>query len=376
MTAKLGKNGAKLNRMFGGYAKNLMTIYVLFYIAVFPLCMHDRYYDILKFRFKLFWMPTLIYGIFFALLGLFYFVADRLYNEGNLRKSFFESLKNKGWKKYISQTDIAMTALILIFSLSTALAEYPYEAFWGDRGRYQGLLLWLMFYIAYILITRFYEYKKWHIYAYMLGASAVVVWGIFNFFLITFGMFEGTKDEFKYTFVSSIGNINTYCNFAGMLFGVSAGMFVLAEKPLETILTYISLAIASFGLVMGLSDNALLSVAIVIAVIPLFIIKNRIHIAKFFMVISTYLAALKITSIITKSGIETMNDLDPSQQITLAGKSFFTTVLVISLLIALIAAAYTYVKKEKDEAKDVKLFKLLWKIILAAGICMIVAIIV
>ena len=371
-----GKNDAKLKNMFGKIAKNLMTIYVLFYLAVFPLCIHDHYYDILTFRFGLFWKPTLAYGIIFALLGLFYLVADNLYNEGKIRKNFFDSLKNKGWKKYISSTDIAFTVLILIFSLSTALAEYPYEAFWGNRGRWHGLLIWLMFYIAYILITRFYEYKKWHLYAFLLSASLVVIWAVFNFFLINFGMFEDTKDEYKYTFVSSIGNINTYCNFTGMFFGVAAAMFVLAEKPIENILIYIALAIAAFGQIMGLSENAALSTAIVLAVLPLCIVKTRTHIAKFFMVMSTYLAAMKITSVLTTLGYETMNDLDPSLQITTAGKSFFTTVLTAVLLLTAIVAVYTFKKKEKPDTKDVKIFRLFWMLMLAAGIILIIAVFV
>ena len=363
-----GKNGIKLENMFGKIARNLMTTYVLFYLAVFPLCMHDHYYDILTFRFGLFWKPTIAYGIFFSLMGLFYLIADNLYNEGKNRKNFITSLKNKGWKKYITKTDIAFTALILIFSLSTALAEYPYEAFWGERGRWQGLFIWLMFYIAYILITRFYEFKKWHLYAFMLCASIVVIWGIFNFFFINFGMFEETKDDYMYSFVSSIGNINTYCNFTGMFFGVSSVLFILAEKPLENILIYIAVAIASFGQIMGLSDNAALSTAIVLAVIPLCIIKNRTHIAKFFVVMSTYLAAMKITYTIAATGIGTINDPDPSMQISMGGKSFFTAFLVFVLLLTAILVVYAYKQREKTDLKDVKQFKLLWKILVAAAV--------
>ena len=373
---KKSKTGEKLNVMFGKMAKNLMTIYVLFYLAVFPLCIHDHYYDILTFRYGLFWKPTLVYGIVFALMGLFYLLADKLYNKGEIGKSFFGSLKNKGWKKYISSTDIAFTALILLFALSTAFAEYPYEAFWGNRGRWQGLLLWLMFYIAYILITRFYEFKKWHLYAFLFGASIVVIWAIFNFFFINFGMFVDTKDDYKYSFVSSIGNINTYCNFTGMFFGVASALFILSEKPVENILVYIALAIASFGQIMGLSDNAALSTAIVLAVLPLCIVKNRTHLVKFFMVMFTYLAAMKITSVITKTGIGTINDPDPSMQISMAGKSFFAVLLTIILVITVISAAYAYKKRENTDIKDVKIFKLFWKLLIAAGIILTVAIFV
>ena len=369
-----GKNDAKLKNMFGKIAKNLMTIYVLFYLAVFPLCIHDHYYDILTFRFGLFWKPTLVYGIVFVLLGLFYLVADKLYNEGKIIKSFIGSLKNKGWKKYITKTDISFTALILIFSLSTALAEYPYEAFWGNRGRWQGLLTGRMFYIAYILVTRFYEYKKWHFYAFLLCASLVVIWAMFNFFLINFGMFEDTKDDYKYTFVSSIGNINTYCNYTGMFFGVASALFILSEKMPENILIFVSLAIASFGQVMGLSENAALSTAIVLAVLPLCIVRTRMHIAKFFMAMLTYLAAMKITQVSTTLGYETMNDLDPSLQITIAGKGFFSILLTAVLIITVLSAVYALRKKGTEDTKDVKIFRLFWTILIAAGICTIVTV--
>lgn len=370
-----GKNDAKLKNMFGKIARNLMTIYVLFYLAVFPLCIHDRYFDILSFRFGLFWKPTLCYGIILALLGFFYLLADRLYNDGRIAESFILSLKNKGWKSYISSTDIAFTALILIFTLSTALAEYPYEAFWGNRGRWQGLLIWLMFYIAYILITRFYEYKRWHIYAFMLGASAVCIWGICNFFLITFGMFEGANDDLKYTFVSSIGNINTYSNFTGIFYGVAAVMFILSEKPLELLFTYLMLVIASFAQIMGLSDSAALSTGIVLALIPVVIIKNRAHIAKFLITASTYLAAMKITSIITLSGIETMNDPDPSLQITIAGKGIFTTALIALLLITVLFSVVTFRTKNKED-NVTKRFRLFWKLLLAVGACALIIILI
>ncbi len=366
-----GKIDTRLKNIFGKIAQYLMSIYVLFYLAVFPLCIHDRYFDILVFRFRLFWKPTLAYGIIFALLGLFFLLADQLYNSGSIRRNFMGSLKNKGWKKYISSTDIAFTSLILIFSLSTALAEYPYEAFWGNRGRWQGLLIWLMFYIAYILITRFYKYKKWHIYAFMIGASIVCIWGICNFFLMTFGMFEGANEKFKYIFVSSIGNINNYCNFTGIFYGASVVMFVLSEKPWETVLTYLFIVIAGFAQIMGLSDSAVLSTGIVFAATPLFIIKNRTHIVRFFIVVSTYLAAMKITSLITQSGIETMNDPDPSLQITIAGKGNFSVALITILVITVMVAVCVKLKEKAKNHDMPKKFRLFWKLSLASGACVL-----
>ena len=71
-----GPESARINQRFGRITSTLMTIYVLFYLCVFPLATHDKYFDILDFRFKLYWIPTLIYGILFLVLGILYLLSD------------------------------------------------------------------------------------------------------------------------------------------------------------------------------------------------------------------------------------------------------------------------------------------------------------
>ena len=125
---------------------------------------------------------------------------------------------------------------------------------------------------------------------------------------------------------------------------------------------------------MGLSDNAALSTAIVLAVIPLCIIKNRTHIAKFFVVMSTYLAAMKITYTIAATGVGTINDPDPSMQISMGGKGFFNAFLVFVLLLTAISVVYAHKKREKTDLKDVKQFELFWKILVVAAVILSVTV--
>ena len=419
------KSEAQINRLFGKMAHGLMEIYVLFYLCIFPLCMRDRYFDILTFRFELFWKPTLVYGGIFAILGLVYLLSDSLYNGGEIRRGFFEGLKEivktsrdesnnhdskirnsnegsrigdgsrkKSDKKtlpdkindvirylHISTEDILITVLIILFAISTALAEYPYEAFWGDRGRNQGLLIWMMFYLAYILISRFYRYKKWHIYAYMLFSSIVCVWGILNFFLITFGMFENADDIFKYTFASSIGNINTYTNFTAMLYGVTVAVFISSEKIIETIFAFAVLLIASFAQIMGVSDNVVLSTGIVLAMAPIVLWKNKQSIIKYVVVCLTYLSALKITSCIVKTGIKTMNKTNESVQISLAGTGFISILIALFtiILVVLVLTEFKSLSRKKAEAVmgdagRIKTLRHIWLIFVALGACAVVVV--
>ncbi|WP_036608046.1 O-antigen ligase family protein [Oribacterium sp. P6A1] len=392
------KNEAQIKKLFRKLTRGLMDIYVLFYLCIFPLCMRDKYFDILTFRFELFWKPTFVYGIIFVILGLLYLISDALYNGGAIRRRFLTGLKEvreKGNSNgffgrvksicrylHISIVDIAITVLIILFAISTALAEYPYEAFWGDRGRNQGLLIWMMFYLAYILISRFYRYKKWHIYAYMLFSSIVCVWGILNFFLITFGMFENADDIFKYTFASSIGNINTYTNFTAMLYGVTVAVFISSEKIIETIFAFAVLLIASFAQIMGVSDNVVLSTGIVLAMAPVVLWKNKQSIIKYVVVCLTYLSALKITSCIVKTGIKTMNKTKESVQISLAGTGFMSILIALFaiILVVLVLTEFKSLSRKKaetvmdDDTGRIKTLRHIWLIFVTLGVCAVVVV--
>ena len=309
-SALAGTKSARINQRFGNIPSTLMTIYVLFYLCVFPLATHEKYFDILDFRFKLYWIPTLIYGIVFLLLGIFYLLFDKRRNGGALTAKLKENLKRNVLKTKLTKTDICFIALIFIMALSVLFADYQYEALWGSRGRFNGLVLWLMFFIAYWLVTRFYHFKKWHLYAYLIAACLPEIWGITDFFLLDLFKFHvNTAPEYIYTFVSSVGNINTYTNMVALHLGASVVLFVLSDTKRELLLTCTTLVISSLAIVMGISDNGLLAAAAVFAFLPFVGWNARKNIARFFIALSIFMTSVIITAQLT-IGRETMADCD------------------------------------------------------------------
>ena len=264
---------------FDRITSTLMTIYVLF------------------FRFKLYWIPTLIYGILFLVLGILYLIADKRENGGALTAKLKENLKWSVLKTKLTKTDICFIALIFIMTLSVLFADYQYEALWGSRGRFNGLVLWLMFFIAYWLVTRFYHFKKWHLYAYLIAACLPEIWGITDFFLLDpFHFHEGAAANYIYTFVSSVGNINTYTNMVALHLGASAALFVLAKGKWEMILSGSALAIASFAIIMGISDNGILAAGAVFAFLPFVAWNSRRDIVRYFIVLSMFATSIIVTA--------------------------------------------------------------------------------
>ncbi len=373
-SALAGADSVRLNQRFVRLTSTLMTIYVLFYLCIFPLATHDKYFDILDFRFKLYWIPTLIYGILFLVLGILYLIADKRENGGALTAKLKENLKWNVLKTKLTKTDICFIALIFIMTLSVLFADYQYEALWGSRGRFNGLVLWLMFFIAYWLVTRFYHFKKWHLYAYLIAACLPEIWGITDFFLLDlFHFHEGAAANYIYTFVSSVGNINTYTNMVALHLGASAAMFVLAKGKWEIILSGNALAIASFAIIMGISDNGILATGAVFAFLPFVAWNSRRDIVRYFIVLSMFVTSIIVTAQLT-IGRATMADCDGGSVFVTIGKTTAGIALMIAVWVFTIILMLAFRKVADQEEKNARCAKRAWTILVVLSMVAVLAV--
>ena len=366
-----GTESTRINQRFDRITSTLMTIYVLFYLCIFPLATHDKYFDILDFRFKLYWIPTLIYGILFLVLGMFYLFSDKRSNGGTLTAKLKENLKWNALKTTLTKTDICFIALIFIMTLSVIFADYQYEALWGSRGRFNGLVLWLMFFIAYWLVTHFYHFRKWHLYAYLVAACLPEIWGITDFFLLDLLHFHtGAAADYIYTFVSSVGNINTYTNMVAMHLGASAALFVLAKEKWEIILSGAAVTIASIAIIMGISDNGILAAGTVFAFLPFVAWESRPSIVRYFMALSTFVTGIIVTAQIT-IGRATMADCDGGSVFVTIGKTTAGIALMIAVWALTVILILVFRKATNQEEKSVRYAKRIWVILVILGIVVV-----
>lgn len=363
---------------FSRITSTLMTIYVLFYLCVFPLATHDKYFDILDFRFKLYWIPTFIYGIFFLILGILYLISNKRSNGGALTTKLRENLKWNALKTKLTKTDICFIALIFIMTLSVLFADYQYEALWGSRGRFNGLVLWLMFFIAYWLVTRFYHFKKWHLYAYLIAACLPEIWGITDFFMLDLLHFHvGGAAEYIYTFVSSVGNINTYTNMVALHFGASVTLFVLSECKWEKLLTFVAVAISSFAIVMGISDNGLLAAGAIFAFLPFVAWTSRQNVARFFVTFSLFATSVLVTAYLTTQHA-TIAVADGGSVLVTIGKTraFMLLTAALWLFTMVIAVLFRRKKSAEQEAKTTRVARRIWLVLFIVAVVAVIAVLV
>lgn len=365
-------------QLFSRITSTLMTIYVLFYLCVFPLATRDKYFDILQFRFQLYWIPTLVYGILFLVLGIFCLLSDKRSNGGALTAKLKENLKWNVIKTKLTKTDIYFIALIFIMTLSVIFADYQYEALWGSRGRFNGLVLWLMFFIAYGLVTRFYHFKKWHLYAYLIAACLPEIWGITDFFMLDLLHFHvGGAAEYIYTFVSSVGNINTYTNMVALHFGASITLFVLSDCRWEKLLTFVAVVISSFAIVMGISDNGLLAAGAIFAFLPFVAWTSRQHITRFFVTFSIFATSVLVTAYLTTQQA-TIAIADGGSVLVTIGKTkaFMLLTAALWLFAMVIAAMFRRRKNDEQEAKTSRTARRIWLALFIIAVVAVIAVLV
>ena len=146
-------------------------------MVVFPLFMTDSYFNIQESKMYCFLYSTM------AAAGLILTIAvvgrlrgvpwDKTAEKGSFRSRFKKSMMPADWFA-------ALFLIVVVFS--TACSEWKYEAFWGNMGRWQGCFLLSWYVVAYVLISRFYQPKQWHMDLFIAVGLVVCVWGVLDCF--------------------------------------------------------------------------------------------------------------------------------------------------------------------------------------------------
>ena len=74
---------------------------------------------------------------------------------------------------------------------------------------------------------------------------------------------------------STIGNINTYTAYIGIIMGFAAALFSLEEKPLKLAWYYICMVISFLAMITGRSDNTYLSIGALFILLPFILFKDK-----------------------------------------------------------------------------------------------------
>ena len=159
-----------------------------------------------------------------------------------------------------SVTDYCALTYGVAVVLSYLLTDYRDNALWGATGWFMGMVPQLALVVCYFLVSRSWNRREGLI-ALVFPVSAIVfALGILN----RFGIFPIDMEVENILFISTIGNINWYCNYLISVFFVGFFLFwwVEWEKKWQKWLLTVYMIIGFATLVTNGSSSGILAMAV------------------------------------------------------------------------------------------------------------------
>lgn len=270
------------NIIWDGYLKRcggIVRIYVLAMAILFPFYASDRYFRILRDRTQFFIVATMITTASVLIITFYYFIQHlrERYNEGlhiiPERKELRQYLRHKA--AALQPADGLFLLFLAVCSVSTLTSGSIKECFLGTQGRYQGLLIWLLYGAAYFMIRKFLRLGKGICDLFLCSGLLLSVWGITDYIgLDIFGWLAMIQEGQRGTFTSAFGNINTYTAGMAIFFALSGIGFIYAVRRTgkgeiyHTFFYAVVFISAGVSMITGQSDNAVIGIAIFFLGLP------------------------------------------------------------------------------------------------------------
>lgn len=328
-----------------GLINGVLGVGLFLLLVVFPLICHNSYRDILETKYNFYRRCTLSMLAVVLILAVILAVIDRMEFKGIHTRHFFSKIIRANKKSPLFVADAAVLVFWVSSVLSTILSPYTKAAFYGNKGRFSGLLLLSLYVASYYLISHFWKPKEWYAELFLASGTVVCIIGITDYFQMDILGFHKVIDPSQIAiFTSTIGNINTYTAYVGLVMGFAAAMFALEDSPIKMAWYYFCLCAAFTAIIMGCSDNAYLSMAALFGGLPFLLFKTRKGILRYLIILATFFSIIQI--------IDGANLLFPERVLGL--ESLFLIIVnfrglpFVVLFFWLLAAVYSFAVKSGD----------------------------
>jgi hypothetical protein len=348
------------------YLSLLLNVYVLLVGVGVPLVVKDKYFDILVIKYYYYCICT----IFLVISVIIYAVLVQ-------RKSIASYIKKNTIKTVLSKLSISDYGVILfwiIAVISTLTSGYLYESFWGNEGRFTGLFLINWYVLSYFCISRLWKFQEIFIDVILSAGTFVCLFGITDYFNMDIFKFKVPMlPEQRAIFTSTIGNINTYTAYVGIIVAISTVLFALNKELKRSVFYYLCMIISFFAIIMGVSDNAYLSLAALFAILPLFLFNNKAGIQKYLIIIASFFSVIQCIRWINLVFGNSVLGIDSvfNMLMNLGG----LRILVIALWIIIITWKFIDIKSIKQEKEYGNVFKYIWLFMLSIVLMVVIYII-
>lgn len=319
----------------------IMGIFSFAVLCILPLMVTNAYFNILETKYITYCVMAITT---MALMFIYGMTSGRILE-------YFKNFNLKNTVKSLSVIDWAIIVFWIANVISWLCSEWRWEAFWGTSGRYNGVFLMTVYMVMYFLMTRFFVFKKWYLEAFLVVGLLVCLFGITDYFQMDLlGFKVRVVDYQKNIYTSTFGNINTYTVYAAVVLVVSMILFTQEDNFKKLLWYYANMIVASFALIMGCSDNAYLSLAVLFGLTPLYLFRSKKGISRYLISMATFFTVILCIDGINTVFADSVIGIDSAFNI-IAGLSILPAI-VIALWVAAAAVTYFVEKGKKNGASD------------------------
>lgn len=321
----------------------IMGIFTLVILCIFPLVFHDFYFDILETKYQFYCAAAIGVMVVMGGCGL---VSGRM-------GAFFKDFKIAEIFKNLSFVDWAMIAFWLSNVLSWVFCtDWRWEAFWGTSGRYNGVFLMTIYMVIYFLVTRFFHFRQWYLDAFLAVGIFISIFGITDYFqmdILGFKVYMVPEQRQIYT--STLGNINTYTIYVGIVMVISMILFALEKNPKRALWYYGNMILASFALIMGTSDNAYLTLAALFGLSPLYLFRTKTGVRRYLISVATFFTVIQCIDWINSAYASTVWGIDSAFRL-IANLKMLPAIVVGLWILAGGIAVLTLKKSSESKSEE------------------------
>lgn len=315
---RMGKNKEPVSVILG--------IYVLLIGVGVPLVFRKQYSDILLIKYYYYCCCTFV---MIALLLVYFVVKGR-------KNIYFKKKNIKNLLVNITLTDYAVLFYLIVAVISTITSDYVYESFWGNEGRLTGLFLTSLYILSFFCVSRFWKFDKIYIDMILIAGLLVSLFGITDYFKLDILGFNATlQPNQKAVFTSTIGNINTYTAYVGIIVAIATVLYTTCKGTKRLIFYYLCMIISFFAIIMGVSDNAYLSLAALFVFLPLYLFNKKKGIRRYLIVLATFFSVVQCIDWINSFLVDYVLGIDSAFNIVIEFKYLHFIVILLWAIIAL-----------------------------------------
>ncbi len=339
---------------------NLQRNVRYFLIAVMfglPLIVTDGFFNITETKY-----------VFYILAAIFFLVPSLSCVFKDFKKSRIQGALPLN-SSDMTTIDWTASAFCISVVLSSLFSEYPIDAWLGTSARYQGALTVIIYTLVYFLVSRNYGTVQRFLF-FAVGAFCIVsLLGVLNCFDIDFfGFYHKLSNNYKTSYISTIGNINFYSSYFCLLFPFVICGYSITKKTVSRIIYSFALVIGTFGMMVTASESFALGFAVSLLIIPIFFFSERKKLVYYLQSIVIIIVASQVYKFIYDRAETTNVALSKSI-------SFFLKPQISAVAFLLCLAVYIFLNLFPGKMKLFKKAYIVFLVLLTftLGICFVIS---